>query len=126
MNYNTKQAVSVLTLASSIPFHCLNIIYSRLGWDPKEGESHLDSMLRGEILVALAKLGHDLTLNEANRRFHAFVDDRNTPLLPPDIRKVVKQYSIKYQCSSTYEPIMSWIMVAGSICGSNAESQLFK
>ncbi|KAG8657217.1 aminopeptidase M1 isoform X2 [Manihot esculenta] len=60
---------------------------AELGWDPKEGESHLDSMLRGEILVALAKLGHDLTLNEANRRFHAFVDDRNTPLLPPDIRK---------------------------------------
>lgn len=59
----------------------------KLGWDPKQGESHLDALLRGEILTALAVYGHDPTLNEASRRFHAFLDDRNTPLLPPDIRK---------------------------------------
>ncbi|KAF2287052.1 hypothetical protein GH714_037206 [Hevea brasiliensis] len=58
-----------------------------LGWDPIQGESHLDAMLRGEILTALAVFGHDPTLNEASKRFHAFVDDRNTPLLPSDIRK---------------------------------------
>ncbi|KAE9586886.1 hypothetical protein Lal_00004969 [Lupinus albus] len=59
----------------------------RLGWDPKPGESHLDAMLRGEILTALALFGHDLTLDEASRRFQAFLEDRNTPILPPDIRK---------------------------------------
>ncbi|KAE8100057.1 hypothetical protein FH972_017986 [Carpinus fangiana] len=59
----------------------------KLGWEPKQGESHLDAMLRGEILTALAVFGHDLTLNEASRRFHAFLDDRNTSLLLPDIRK---------------------------------------
>ncbi|KAH7523844.1 hypothetical protein FEM48_Zijuj06G0055200 [Ziziphus jujuba var. spinosa] len=59
----------------------------RLGWQPKAGESHLDAMLRGEVLTALAVFGHDLTLVEAIRRFHAFLEDRNTPLLPPDIRK---------------------------------------
>jgi hypothetical protein len=63
-------------------------ICRKLGWEPKQGESHLDSMLRGEILTALAVFGHDLTLNEASRRFHAFLDDRNTSLLHPDIRKV--------------------------------------
>ena len=46
-------------------------------------------MLRGEILTALAMLGHKETLTEASRRFHAFLNDRNTPLLPPDIRKVI-------------------------------------
>ncbi|KAE8687604.1 Aminopeptidase M1 [Hibiscus syriacus] len=59
----------------------------KLGWDVKQGESHLDAMLRGEILTALAMLGHKETLNEASRRFDAFLNDRNTPLLPPDIRK---------------------------------------
>ncbi|XP_020203865.1 aminopeptidase M1 [Cajanus cajan] len=59
----------------------------RLGWDSKPGESHLDAMLRGEILTALAVFGHDLTLDEASKRFQAFLEDRNTPLLPPDIRK---------------------------------------
>ncbi|XP_068324437.1 aminopeptidase M1-like [Pyrus communis] len=61
----------------------------KLGWQPKPGESHLDAMLRGDILNALAVFGHDLTLDEATRRFHAFLEDRNTPLLPPDIRKAV-------------------------------------
>ncbi|KAL6295988.1 hypothetical protein ACE6H2_004130 [Prunus campanulata] len=59
----------------------------KLGWQPKPGESHLDAMLRGDILTALAVFGHDQTIDEASRRFHAFLDDRNTPLLPPDIRK---------------------------------------
>ncbi|KAK4599003.1 hypothetical protein RGQ29_009192 [Quercus rubra] len=59
----------------------------KLGWEPKTGESHLDAMLRGEVLTALAVFGHDLTLKEATRRFCAFLDDRNTPLLHPDIRK---------------------------------------
>jgi len=45
-------------------------------------------MLRGEVLTALAVFGHDETLKEAVRRFDAFLADRNTPLLPPDIRRV--------------------------------------
>ena len=66
----------------------LEFLCRKLGWQPKPGESHLDAMLRGDILNALAVFGHDLTLDEATRRFHAFLEDRNTPLLPPDIRKV--------------------------------------
>ncbi|XVF48712.1 hypothetical protein PTKIN_Ptkin03bG0211500 [Pterospermum kingtungense] len=61
----------------------------KLRWDAKQGETQLDATLRGEILTALAMLGHEETLTEASRRFHAFLNDRNTPLLPPDIRKVV-------------------------------------
>ncbi|XP_010049218.2 aminopeptidase M1 [Eucalyptus grandis] len=59
----------------------------KLGWEAKEGESHLDAMLRGQILTALAKFGDEPTLREASRRFHAFLNDRSTPLLSPDIRK---------------------------------------
>ncbi|KAJ8442825.1 hypothetical protein Cgig2_016291 [Carnegiea gigantea] len=59
----------------------------KLGWDPRQEESHLDAMLRGELLTALARLGHEATLDEAIRRFHAFLEDRDSPVLPPDIRK---------------------------------------
>ncbi|KAF3947273.1 hypothetical protein CMV_026569 [Castanea mollissima] len=59
----------------------------KLGWEPKKGESHLDALLRGEVWTALAVFGYDPALKEASRRFHAFLDDRNTPLLHPDIRK---------------------------------------
>ncbi|KAM3379037.1 aminopeptidase M1 [Capsicum galapagoense] len=61
----------------------------RLCWDAKVGESHLDAMLRGELLNALAAFGHDETINEAIRRFHIFLDDRNTTVLPPDLRRAV-------------------------------------
>ncbi|KAI7997681.1 Aminopeptidase M1 [Camellia lanceoleosa] len=44
-------------------------------------------MLRGELLTALAQFGHGITQNEARRRFDAFLNDKNTPPLPPDIRK---------------------------------------
>ncbi|KAG6391170.1 hypothetical protein SASPL_148922 [Salvia splendens] len=64
----------------------------RLGWDPKPGESHLDSMLRGELLKALASFGHEATLDEANKRFRIFLEDRNTTVLPPDLRSVLAVY----------------------------------
>lgn len=74
-----------LKVLNQVLFH---FVIRRLGWDPKQGESHLDSMLRGELLTALASFGHEATLDEANRRFRIFLDDRNTPVLPPDLRLV--------------------------------------
>ncbi|KAM0895716.1 hypothetical protein ACQ4PT_023655 [Festuca glaucescens] len=59
----------------------------KLGWDPKNGESHLDVMLRPMLLIALVQLGHGKTINEGVRRFNIFIRDRNTSLLPPDTRK---------------------------------------
>nr|CAB3449347.1 unnamed protein product [Digitaria exilis] len=59
----------------------------KLGWDAKSGEGHLDALLRGTLLTALAELGHEATINEAVRRFNVFLEDRETPLLPPDVRK---------------------------------------
>lgn len=54
----------------------------------KEGESHLDAMLRGEVLSALISFDHEDVVTEAARRFDAFLKDRGTPLLPADIRSV--------------------------------------
>ncbi|WVZ93105.1 hypothetical protein U9M48_039114 [Paspalum notatum var. saurae] len=59
----------------------------KLGWDPKDGESHLDVMLRSLLLIALVRLGHNDTINEGVRRFHIFFEDRKTSLLLPDTRK---------------------------------------
>ena len=53
----------------------------KLGWEPKKGESHLDALLRGEVWTALAVFEYDPALKEASRRFHAFLDHRNTPSL---------------------------------------------
>ncbi|KAG9459294.1 hypothetical protein H6P81_003802 [Aristolochia fimbriata] len=60
---------------------------NKLGWDAVSGEDHLNALLRGELLTALAHLDQVTTQKEAQRRFHAFLNDRNTSLLPADTRK---------------------------------------
>ncbi|KAK7836627.1 aminopeptidase m1 [Quercus suber] len=94
MSYKVERITADAALESpvDIKFFFINLFLHsvmKLGWEPKPGESHLDAMLRGEVLTALAMFGHNLTLEEASRRFLAFLDDRNTPLLHPDIRKAV-------------------------------------
>lgn len=39
--------------------------------------------------MALSTFGHDKTHKEAIRRFQAFVDDRNSPLLSADTKRVI-------------------------------------
>jgi hypothetical protein len=70
-------------------------------------------MLRGEILTALAVFGHEMTLNEANRRFLAFLDDRNTPLLPPDLRKVGKRRIARLLAFLHLQYLLKFIMNCG-------------
>ena len=67
-------------------------------------------MLRGEVLTALAIYGHDLTLDEASRRFHAFLEERNTSLLPPDIRKVVHVQQHLIIVPSYLKPLLMFIV----------------
>eukprot|EP00268_Persea_americana_P036934 TRINITY_DN364_c0_g1_i1.p1 TRINITY_DN364_c0_g1~~TRINITY_DN364_c0_g1_i1.p1 ORF type:complete len:897 (+),score=171.49 TRINITY_DN364_c0_g1_i1:409-3099(+) len=98
----TIAADAIPELSDDIKQFFINLLQfsaEKLGWDPKSGESHLDAMLRGEILTALALFGHEGTLTEAVKRFHAYIDDRNTPLLPPDVRKAA--YVTVMQTGST-------------------------
>ena len=64
----------------------------KLGWEAVPGESHFNILLRGEILQALAFLGHEETHREALQRFQSFLNDRNTPLLSADTRDVIYVY----------------------------------
>lgn len=65
----------------------------RLGWESSPGESHLDSMLRGELFSALVSFAHEDTIKEAKRRFQVFLHDCDSSLLPADIRKVLDKVS---------------------------------
>ncbi|RLN09792.1 hypothetical protein C2845_PM11G16830 [Panicum miliaceum] len=46
----------------------------------------MNALLRGALLTALAEFGHEATINEAVRRFNVFLEDRETPFLPPDVQ----------------------------------------
>ncbi|KAL9266138.1 Aminopeptidase M1-like protein [Drosera capensis] len=68
----------------------------KLGWDQKPGESHLDSLLRGKVLAALATFGHAKTEEEARKRFQSFIGDTSTPLLPADTRRAAFVATIRH------------------------------
>lgn len=103
-----------------------NFFYRKLGWDPKSNEGHLDAMLRGELLTSLAELGHDITTKEAVRRFYAFLDDRNTSLLPPDIRKV-RIWLYIFNFHTHYSLLMFHLKCpVGCICCCDADCQQFE
>lgn len=59
----------------------------KLGLEPVSGESHLNTMLREEVFVALATFGHKETHEELKKRFQIYIKDKNTSVFPVDIRK---------------------------------------
>eukprot|EP00253_Pinus_taeda_P017463 PITA_17463 len=84
-------------------------MYRKLGWEPIPGESHLNTMLRGQILVVLAQFGHEETKVEARRRFNVFLNDRSTTILPADIRKaayIAVMQNVTTSNKSGYESLL--------------------
>lgn len=63
-------------------------LYRKLGWEPVAGESHLNALLREEVLVALATFDHSETHQESMKRLKSYLDDRDTSLMSAQIKKV--------------------------------------
>ncbi|CAI9753742.1 unnamed protein product [Fraxinus pennsylvanica] len=77
-------------LVSDLKQFCINLLLlsaKKLGWDSTSEESQLNALMREEVLTALASFGHPQTHEEARKRFHAFLDDTKTSLLPVNTRK---------------------------------------
>lgn len=64
------------------------LLCRKVGWDSKPGESHLNSLLRGQVFAALATFGHDKTQLDAMERFQVLLKDKDTKILSPEVRKV--------------------------------------
>jgi len=56
----------------------------RLGWEPRDGENHLDTLLRSLVLTRLVSFRSSDTIEEAKIRFRRHVN--GTELLPADLR----------------------------------------
>jgi puromycin-sensitive aminopeptidase len=73
----------------------------RMGWEPKPGEGHLDTILRG---VALGQAGYyddPAVLGEAQARFEKYLKDPSS--LAPDLRGVVYSLTAQQGDANTYE-----------------------
>ena len=69
--------------------------YSKLGWQPVTGESHLDTLLRNMIINRLATFEDPLVLSESKKRFEAHCN--GTHVIPADLRSAVYR-SVAIDC----------------------------
>ena len=62
-------------------------ILEKVGWEKAANEHHTRSLLRAMILTRMGVLGHDKTVEEANRRFQDHLSGKTS--IPADLRRVV-------------------------------------
>ncbi len=67
--------------------HLLQPQFTRLGWEPQEGETKLDDLLRNAVIRALGALGDDSVQDEARARFRRSLDAPSS--LRGDLRDTV-------------------------------------
>ena len=73
----------------------------KIGWDPKPGEGHLDTLLRSTVLNHLGGANDEDTLREAAARFAVYTQDPAN--VSPDIRGIVFGMAAKRGDRSTYD-----------------------
>ncbi len=82
----------------------LEVLYKRLGWEPRSNEKHTDVLLRSFVLSALGRHGHPEVLAEAQKRFLLFL--KNPDSLRGDLRSTVYSLAAWQGDEKTYKNIL--------------------
>ena len=73
----------------------------RMGWEPRDGEGHLDALMRSTVLEALGRYEDSDALAEATARLGNYVSDSSS--VPPDLRRTVYGLAAKQGDGTTWE-----------------------
>ena len=82
----------------------------RVGWNARDGEGHLDALLRSTVLSALGDYGDEEALREANARFARYLEARDN--VHPDVRTVVLNLAAKGGDRTQYDAV--WELLKSS------------
>ena len=77
------------------------LVGARVGWSAREGEGHLDALLRTTVLGALGGYGDEDTLRQAAELFTRYQEDSSA--VNPDLRQVVLSLTAKRGDRATYD-----------------------
>ena len=75
----------------------------RIGWDAREGEGHLDALLRSTVLSQAGGYGDQELLGQASDRFQTYLSDSSS--LHPDLRGVVFSLAAQAGDDDTYNQL---------------------
>lgn len=82
----------------------LGAIFSKIGWDSKPNESHLDTLLRSMVIGRLARFKDEAVLAEAKKRLEAHI--AGAAIIPADIRGVVYQAAASTADRKLYDALL--------------------
>ncbi|KAK6630961.1 hypothetical protein RUM44_003133 [Polyplax serrata] len=80
-------------------------IYKKLGWEPKENESHLDTLLRSLIIGSLASCGEESVVEESKVRFASHLSKKC--LISADLRGPVYRAVMSCGNEKTYDDFLT-------------------
>ena len=81
----------------------LQPIAHQVSWEPKQGEGHLQTLLRSTVLSLLGAFGDTETLKEARQRFERFLEEPAS--LVPDLRGVVYGLAAQEGDATTHDAL---------------------
>ncbi|KAF0979962.1 hypothetical protein FDP41_001115 [Naegleria fowleri] len=102
-----KHEENIMKKFNKLAISTFSGIASKLGWTPKENESHLDSMLRPIVLNALIKYGDESTIEKATCLFDQYRNDPNSVIA--DLRGVAYHAAAKYGGQARYDQLLDII-----------------
>jgi aminopeptidase N len=97
----------------------LKPLYARLGWEAKPGEAETDALLRARVLQALGTYQDQQVIDEARRRFAAFLTSPAS--LPGNLRPPVTRIVGRWADQKTYDQLHE----LGRKTASTEEQRLF-
>jgi len=86
--------------------------YDRLGWEAKENENHLDSLLRPTILALATNSDYPEALSEASILYHKKISENKH--LQPDTRGIVYTTSARLGNKKTYDELLNLYVKSSS------------
>lgn len=79
-------------------------IADRLGWEVKENEPHLDTLLRSLVINRLVSFKCPKTVMEAQKRFNEHI--QNVTVLPADLRSACYKANLQDANQTTYDDML--------------------
>ncbi|XP_070499206.1 puromycin-sensitive aminopeptidase [Chironomus tepperi] len=84
--------------------HIFTPLADKLGWETKDNESHLETLLRSLVLSKLVSFNCEKTLKEATRRFYLHKEGKQ--ILPADLRMTCYRAVLQTADEKVYEEML--------------------
>jgi aminopeptidase N len=88
----------------------------KVGWEFKQGEGFLIGQLRGALILSAGLVGHKATVDEALRRFDAYLSGDKS-VINPSLRSAVFSIAIKERGESAYKAVQQEYQTTTSVDG---------